>query len=224
MHARRFVIALTLLAHLTGCASVRSSPADRNAIAAEINELAADDQHYDRLVIKGDPQIREPGFFDRKRELQIERTDRIKQIFDDVGFPAPPEYDAKTATNFWLLVQHSDNDPAFQQRVLDAMESLPQGTVKPSEKAYLIDRVRINTNRPQLYGTQVDYDFDRARAFPMPVEDPARVDERRAAVGLEPLWEYMNAMSEMNFGMNKAMYESSGVAEPHRYPEGFSDW
>jgi hypothetical protein len=58
----------------------------------------------------------------------------------------------------------------------------------------------------------------------MPVEDPAGIDARRAAAGLEPLWQYMNGMSELNHTMNRAMYEDKGIMHPHRYPEGFTAW
>lgn len=214
----------SLLSALPACATGSRSDTDAVAIANEINELAADDQRLDQLVINSDPQIKEPGFFDRKRELQIERTARIKQIYNDIGFPAPSEFDAKASSNFWLLVQHSDNDPVFQQQVLDAMDELPESVVSSSEKAYLVDRVRINTDRPQLYGTQVLYDFDQARAYPKPTEDPAGVDERRSAVGLEPLWQYMNGMSKLNHTMNRAMYQDKGVMQPWQYPEGYSGW
>ncbi|MEM9372958.1 MAG: DUF6624 domain-containing protein [Planctomycetota bacterium] len=224
MHAPRLMpLALATLA-IAGCVTHQRSAIDHASIASEIRQLADDDQHYDQLVINADPQIQTPGFYDRKRQLQIERTARITQIFADIGFPAPPEFDTETASDFWLLVQHSDNDPLFQQQVLDAMHALSEGTVRPSEKAYLIDRVRINTNREQIYGTQVDYDFDQARAYPKPLADPASVDQRRRDVSLEPLSQYMNTMSEMNHTMNRAMYLQRGIETPWVYPPDFRDW
>jgi len=52
----------------------------------------------------------------------------------------------------------------------------------------LEDRIRVFENRPQLYGTQLKPD---AHGNPRPhaIEDRERVDERRRAVGLEPLAE-----------------------------------
>jgi hypothetical protein len=52
----------------------------------------------------------------------------------------------------------------------------------------LEDRVRMFEGRPQLYGTQLEPD-DEGRPRPYPIEDPEGVDERRRAVGLEPLAE-----------------------------------
>jgi hypothetical protein len=50
----------------------------------------------------------------------------------------------------------------------------------------LEDRVRGHSGLPQRYGTQFDWD-ERGELSPRPIEDPAGVDARRAAVGLPPL-------------------------------------
>lgn len=42
--------------------------------------------------------------------------------------------------------------------------------------------------RPQVYGTQ--YGMTEAGFGPHPVEDPDGLDERRAAVGLQPMADY----------------------------------
>ncbi len=56
--------------------------------------------------------------------------------------------------------------------------------VEPVDIAYLSDRVAVAEGRPQKYGTQ----FQGPK--PMPIEDEARVDERRAALGLESMADY----------------------------------
>lgn len=219
------LIAVLLIASLqAACSAPQRTSIDHDALAREITALAADDQRLDMLVVNSDPKVKEPGFFEQKRRLQIERTTRIKEMFDQIGFPTPPKFDKEVTSDFWLLVQHSDNDPAFQQRVLDAMDALPAGVIETTEQAYLVDRVLINTGRLQRYGTQVDFDFDQARAFPKPVEDPAGIDERRASAGLESLSKYMNGMSEMNYMMNQGLYETEGITQPWVYPAGYSDW
>jgi hypothetical protein len=63
------------------------------------------------------------------------------------------------------------------------------GEAAPSELAYLTDRVRCGAGLPQLYGTQMRE--HEGRLIPQLIEDEANVDARRAAVGLEPLAEYV---------------------------------
>ena len=62
------------------------------------------------------------------------------------------------------------------------------GEVSAVNVAYLTDRVRMHEGKPQVYGTQ----FRRSNGDwePYPIEDPDRVDERRAALGLATLAEY----------------------------------
>lgn len=68
-------------------------------------------------------------------------------------------------------------------------EAVSQGEATPADLAYLTDRVRSNEGREQLYGTQIA-DVRDGTVVPWPVEDPERLDARRAAVGLEPFAEY----------------------------------
>jgi hypothetical protein len=52
----------------------------------------------------------------------------------------------------------------------------------------LEDRIRTFEGRPQRYGTQFDWD-SAGQLSPLPIEDPAALDERRKAQGLRPLGE-----------------------------------
>jgi uncharacterized protein DUF6624 len=56
--------------------------------------------------------------------------------------------------------------------------------------ASFTDRVAMNEGRPQQYGTEVA-DVNDGEAVPWPIDDPARVDEQRARIGLQPLSEYL---------------------------------
>jgi hypothetical protein len=86
----------------------------------------------------------------------------------------------------WLLAQHADLDVPLQKQPL-----VGQGLVSPADYAYLYDRVAVNEQRPQRYGTQLD------GAEPRPIEDAAHVDERRRAVGLGTMAEYREQMREV---------------------------
>lgn len=60
---------------------------------------------------------------------------------------------------------------------------------------YLEDRVRVNSGRPQLYGTQFLEDASGMR--PRPIESPNRLAERRADVGMDPFEEYEATMHQI---------------------------
>jgi hypothetical protein len=52
----------------------------------------------------------------------------------------------------------------------------------------LEDRVAVNHGRPQIYGSQIGW--KDGKGFVKPMVDEEHVNERRAAVGLEPLEKY----------------------------------
>ena len=77
----------------------------------------------------------------------------------------------------------------MQQAFLDAVRgAVAEGEAIPAHLAYLEDRVRVRAGLPQLYGTQ--FTVISGAFGPHPIEDPQRLDERRAASGLEPFSDY----------------------------------
>ncbi|MGH3392464.1 MAG: DUF6624 domain-containing protein [Actinomadura sp.] len=76
-------------------------------------------------------------------------------------------------------------------------EAVAAGDAAPRNLACLEDRCRINAGQPQIYGTQVVGHSD-GELVPAELEDAARVDERRAAVGLGPIAEYLRHIRERN--------------------------
>jgi len=91
----------------------------------------------------------------------------------------------------WLLLQHADQDTALQHTALRLLEgAVRSGDASARDLAYLTDRVRVAEGRPQVYGTQLEYD-SRGCASPRASEEPARIDARRASVGLEPVAQYV---------------------------------
>jgi hypothetical protein len=105
------------------------------------------------------------------------------------GWPGRSLAGADGAQAAWLLAQHADRDPEQQRAFLDALRgAVAAGEASPANLAYLEDRVRVRDGRPQLYGTQ--FTVTDGEFGPSPIEDPDRLDERRAEVGLEPFAVY----------------------------------
>jgi hypothetical protein len=104
--------------------------------------------------------------------------------------------------NAWLLVQHADQDPSFQKRILAILEPLAaRQETNPSNFAYLFDRVASSFQNPekrtvQRYGTQGRC-VGKGQWEPFEVEDPANLDKRRASVGLSPEDEYKKLFKEL---------------------------
>ena len=116
------------------------------------------------------------------------------------------------------MVQHSDHNPDFQKEVLEKMKiEVDKGNAKPGNYGLLVDRVQLNTGKKQVFGTQVTYNMETGQAYPRDLEDSLHVNKRRKSIGLKPIEEYLNGMTEMHFEMNKEYYLKKGVTEPKLY-------
>jgi hypothetical protein len=149
-----------------------------------------------------DQSMRERNLADPEEwdeELDRKNTERMKQIIADIGWPTSLKVGAAGADHAWILVQHADHDPAFQEHCLHLMRE-SSGEALNRHIAYLEDRVRVNKGQPQLYGTQF-YDSE-AGYGPREIEAPEKLDERRREMGLEPFEEYRKGLLE-KYKMNK---------------------
>lgn len=119
-------------------------------------------------------------------------TARITEIFDAHGWPDGALVGEDGSTAAWAIVQHADLQPEIQQRGLELLRAaVAAGDASPGDLAYLEDRVRVAAGQPQRYGTQWETDVTGSPVPRTPIEDPATVDERRAAAGLATIEEYL---------------------------------
>lgn len=124
-----------------------------------------------------------------------DRTDRLREITEEHGWPGSDLVGEDGASAAWVIAQHSDLDPGFQQEALGLMRpAVEAGLADPTELAYLEDRVGLNSGGEQVYGTQIGCVDGIPQ--PAPLADPETVDERRAEVGLEPIDEYLATLNE----------------------------
>ncbi|MEV4170051.1 DUF6624 domain-containing protein [Nonomuraea sp. NPDC049709] len=142
-----------------------------------------------------DQAMRHPakGFPGDKRLARLQRLDEgntawLYSVVANRGWPLISQVGERAARAAWLLAQHATSPEVqrlFHYVMADAVES---DEASSHDFAYLEDRVRVRSGRPQLYGTQFHDGGDGLE--PMPIEDPGLLDERRRAMGLEPFAEY----------------------------------
>ncbi|MGA4967521.1 DUF6624 domain-containing protein [Streptomyces pseudogriseolus] len=154
---------------------------DRAALAAELEDMAAADH---RLAAKGysdDPAERLAW-----RRLTARHGDRLGAIMDEHGWPTADQVGEEAARAAWLIAQHADRQLDVQRRALRLLEqAVEAGLASPRDLAFLRDRTLVNEGLKQIYGTQIAGVQDGS-PVPWPCEDPARMDELRAEVGIEP--------------------------------------
>jgi hypothetical protein len=123
------------------------------------------------------------------REIDQRNTAWLKEAVDRRGWPGKSLVGADGANAAWLLVQHADQDRAFQKRCLPLLAAaVKKGEATGAQLAYLTDRVRVGAGEKQVYGTQ--FRTVDGKLEPSPIEDEANVDRRRKEAGLPSLAEY----------------------------------
>lgn len=156
--------------------------------------MAADDQRVrDELAQSGELF---KGYHPRMREVHERNATRLLALIESHGWPVRALVDGDGAEAAWLILQHAIGNPALQRRGLELMnEALSRGGASPAHVAMLEDRIRVNEGKGQRYGTQFDWDRE-GQMSPLPIDDAADVDARRAAVGLPPLAEDIRRMRQ----------------------------
>jgi hypothetical protein len=115
---------------------------------------------------------------------------QVKAILDKYGWVGSDKVGGQANQTLFLVIQHSDL--ATQQKYLPMMrEAVKNKKAAGSALALLEDRVALGEGRKQLYGSQINRDYDTGKSYVLPLEDPDNVDKRRASMGLGPLSDYV---------------------------------
>lgn len=118
----------------------------------------------------------------------------LEACWDEIGWAGRDSVGEEGAAAAMLIVQHAISRPDLQRRALAMLvEAVEAGRANALDAAYLSDRIAVFEGRPQLFGSQFDWDEDGLLS-PAPIEDEAGVDARRASVGLPPMAEVIAAM------------------------------
>ena len=112
---------------------------------------------------------------------------QLQDILTRIGWFDISSYGQLASEAAWLIVQRADFDPDWQRAMIDALDRrVRRGDFQAPLLARLRDRVAVSDGLPQLYGNE-----GRCTApgdwQPWPIAEPESVDDRRAAVGLDPL-------------------------------------
>lgn len=184
---RRLMIMLLLASILTAC-SGPDAP-EKPAVQAYNQAL------HDELMGMFDRDQQERTGGEVTDETDQDRTDRLKEIIDEHGWPTIGLVGEDGEDAAWTIAQHSDLDPKFQAKALKLLrKAVADDQASLGNLAYLEDRVAVGKGEPQRYGTQVGCGPDGPKPA-TPIEDEDGLEQRRKDAGLDPLADYLAEMA-----------------------------
>jgi Family of unknown function (DUF6624) len=127
------------------------------------------------------------GYHPRMASVHTTNALRLQAILAETGWPTERIVGNVGAEAAWRIAQHAIGHPDFQRSCLRYLEEAARdGQVPAWQPAMLDDRIRMFEGRPQIYGTRLEPD-EQGNMRPYVIDDPEGVEDRRRAVGLEPL-------------------------------------
>ena len=133
------------------------------------------------------PQL--DSLFRRMQTQDAHNEARVEAIIAQHGWPGARLVGRTGSMAAFLVVQHS-NLAAIQQYLPLIREETRTGGLAPQNLALMEDRVLVFQGQSQVYGSQVRTNANTGKAEFFPIAEEARVDERRATMGLGPLADY----------------------------------
>jgi hypothetical protein len=129
------------------------------------------------------------GYEPRMEEVHRRNAARLEAIVNEHGWPGRTQAGDDGAEAAWRTLQHAIGRPDLIRLYLPLLQqAAAAGEIPDWQPAYLLDRIRFFEGKPQVYGTQYDWDEEGFTKL-WPVEDPEHVNEKRKRVGLPPLAE-----------------------------------
>lgn len=130
---------------------------------------------------------------------QVERVDAGNMAVVDsiLQNGLPKNLTADSYKTIWLVIDHSTLNK--QVEYLPLIEQMAtDGLISKDSHAILSDRVAMNQNRPQRYGSQsVQFGKnDKMQLYIYPVEQPEKLDSLRATVAMQPIAEYLKTLTQ----------------------------
>ncbi len=133
----------------------------------------------------------------RQQTLDIQNQKFLMDVIKTKGWPGEDRVGYDGANAAFLVAQHSDNDIQFQQECLNYIHhAFYAHKIDASSYAYIIDRTRVNSGKPQLFGTQIETSRENGelKLTVKPVEDENYLDLRRKVFGLPPIAVYLESV------------------------------
>lgn len=124
------------------------------------------------------------GYNPAMEAVHLKNAARLEELIAEHGWLGESLVGEDGAEAAWIIAQHAISRPDLQRKFLLILKrKAEKGEVPAWQFAYLEDRILSLEGKPQIYGTQFDWN-EQGEMSPLPIFEPKKIDERRASVGL----------------------------------------
>lgn len=109
----------------------------------------------------------------------------VEDILKNYGWLGSSEIGPLANQSIYLTIQHAQDDEIRKKYFPLLQASANKGESDLADMATMHDRILVESDKPQLYGTQSRMVDNELQYYP--IEDPKNVNKRRKAVGLNKI-------------------------------------
>ena len=129
------------------------------------------------------------GYDEAMQKMHNKNASVLNEIIDQIGYPTIEKVGEVASEAAWLIIQHAIGQPDFMRKCARLLKNaVLENKANPKNLAYLTDRIAVFEGKPQLYGTQFDWD-ENGLLSPQYYEDLIKLNQRRKSIGLNTLEE-----------------------------------
>lgn len=144
------------------------------------------------------------GYHRGMAAIHNENAMNLAKIIDKIGYPTIKKVGREAYAAAWLIIQHAIEQPDFMKRCAALLQlEVERNEADPMHLAYLLDRINVMEGKPQLYGTQYDWDKN-GELNPNLLDDIHKVNDRRASLGLNSIDEQTHLLRSQALKENHA--------------------
>lgn len=220
---KNFLLFIIVILTFLNCKTNTISDLEKQELLEQLAYIKQIDQQYAGVP----PQELKDKFgyekaweiFQSKRDsIALENQSKIKSMYKKYGFLGYDKVGKNASGNFWISIQHADNDVEFQKLILKAMKKeIRKNNASKSEFAMLEDRININLGKKQRFGTQLTYN-NKGQAIPKnELIDSLNIDKLRKEYDLPVYKDYLNMMTNDFFEINREVMIQQGITKPKLY-------
>jgi hypothetical protein len=119
---------------------------------------------------------------------------KVEKILNTYGWQGPQDVGMNASLALFLVIQHAGL--STQEKYLPIIQNaVKNGKTLSSNLAILEDRIAMRQGKKQIYGSQGFSDKATGARYVYPVIDPNHLDERRKAMGMPPMADYLKSMN-----------------------------